>query len=199
MKRDTNRAARVARAVRLPVVLKHWTRHLSSYEIRDRVQEETGQDVTPRTIQNDIKYLRTQVAESAAEDVETLRRDAIATCDRAIAELWTLYDNADIKAKTNDVESVVIMDDKTKSQTAVPLKSRAGTIQRDNVRKVKILAEIREWEKMRNQLLGIDIKHIDIKSGGQTFTGFASVLPVVPDIEQIVAEVDRRRAEQADE
>lgn len=195
MKKDINQATRVARDVRLPIVLKYWTRHLSSYEIRDRVQEECGQNVTARTIQRDIEYLQTKVAADAADDLETKRRAAIATCDRAIAELWKLYDTADVKTKMNSVESLFVKNANSGISEQKPVKSYSASQQKDNVRKTKILAEIREWEKMRNQLMGIDIKHIDIKSDGKSFTGFASVLPVLPNIDQIVAEAERRRSD----
>ena len=137
--KDRNIAAKTAREIRLPVVLKYWCQHKSSYAIVPFVAAECGQNVNARTIQRDLEQKQT------------------------------------------------------------PTNSFSSSMTPDNVRKTKVLAEIREWEKMRNALMGIDVKHIDIKSDGKSFTGFASVLPVVPNIEQIIAQVDARRRENADE
>lgn len=39
----------------------------------------------------------------------------------------------------------------------------------------------------------VEQARVDITSGGKAFTGFSSVLPVVPNIEEICAEIDARR------
>ena len=58
---------------------------------------------------------------------------------------------------------------------------------------VRILAEIRKWEERRDKLLGLDKVQVDITSGGKEFKGFSSVLPVVPDIDEIVRRIDEER------
>lgn len=197
--KDRNIAAKTAREIRLPVVLKYWCQHKSSYEIVPFVAAECGQNVNARTIQRDIEYLRTRAVANANEETEKKIADAIAVCDNAIAELWSIYYAADNKTKYNSVKSVVRVDKTSGEQKQTPTNSFSSSMTPDNVRKTKVLAEIREWEKMRNALMGIDVKHIDIKSDGKSFTGFASVLPVMPNIEQIIAQVDARRRENADE
>lgn len=197
--KDHNAAAKTAREIRLPVVLKYWCQHKSSYEIAPFVAAECGQNVNARTIQRDIEYLRTRAVANANEETERKVADAIAVCDNAIAELWRIYYAADDKIKHNSVNSIIKTDKVTGVQTQTPTHSFSASTTPDNVRKTKILAEIREWEKMRNALMGIDVKHIDIKSDGKSFAGFGSVLPVVPNIEQIIAQVDARRRESADE
>lgn len=42
----------------------------------------------------------------------------------------------------------------------------------------------------------VEQARVDITSGGKAFTGFSSVLPVVPNIEEICAEIDAKREAQ---
>ena len=39
----------------------------------------------------------------------------------------------------------------------------------------------------------VEHQRVDLTTGGKAFTGFSSVLPVVPNIEEICAEIDARR------
>ena len=68
--KDRNIAAKTAREIRLPIVLKYWCQHKSSYEIVPFVAAECGQNVNARTIQRDIEYLRTRAVANANEETE---------------------------------------------------------------------------------------------------------------------------------
>lgn len=162
-----------------------------------------GYSVTPKTIKTDWDLLVSEWRAEAASNTQQACDEALMECDRAIAELWRLYEASKQKRVVKRAKvRTALVDINTFGNPVVgkPLdapgfrSNRKRRVSRRNpVGDVRILAEIRKWEERRDKLLGLDKVQVDITSGGKEFKGFSSVLPVMPGIDEIVRRIDEER------
>lgn len=203
MGRDPNTNARDLREQRMPVVSECRLKHKMTFrQIIVAVADQTKQTVTVATIKHDWDYLVKQWRTEAARNTKDACDEALMQCETVIAELWLLYENSKRtrKVKTARVKSLMTDIDAFGNPvisqplpSPVPTETESASRTEEVIGDVKILAEIRKWEERRDKLLGLDKVNIDITSGGQKFTGFSSVLPMVPNIEDIVRRIDEER------
>lgn len=138
----------------------------------------------------------------AASNTQQACDEALMECDRAIAELWRLYEaskqkrvvkRAKVRTALVDINTFGNPVVSKPLDAPVPLESETSSVTEEPVGDVRILAEIRKWEERRDKLLGLDKVQVDITSGGKEFKGFSSVLPVMPGIDEIVRRIDEER------
>jgi|GEM_PF-550164 hypothetical protein len=210
--------AKDLRDERLPIVSDCRLRYRMSFaKIAKEVEKRCGQIVNPSTIKRDWDYLVKQWRSEAAANTKDACDEELMACDVMIAELTRLYEQSKLPKKTKNAKV---------NSTLVPLNGRGNPIvgrdesgklspepfakpvatgsesaskTEERIGDVRILAELRKWHERRDRLLGLNKVQVDITSGGQKFTGFSSVLPVIPNIEEIVQKIDAARMEREEE
>lgn len=197
-------SANLLREERLPVVAKYKLRRCSFRQIIPKVEEETGQVVTVATIKRDWDLCLERWREESAKSTKEAVDAAVAECEQAIAELWELYEESK-KTKTRRTSKVKSWNVKHNAfgipkigknsalEGPVDIESERQSVEDDQIGDVRILAEIRAWEERRDKLLGLQVEHVDVTSGGKSFTGFSAVIPDVPGIVEYCARVDAER------
>lgn len=200
---NNNKSAKDRRNARLPLVSQlRLERRMSFRRIAAEVERQLGYSVTAKTIKTDWDLLVGEWRAEAAANTQQACDEALMECDRAIAELWQLYEASKqrrvvkrAKVRTALVEINTfgnpVVDKPLGSP--VPLESETSSVTEEQIGDVRILAEIRKWEERRDRLLGLDKAQVDITSGGKEFRGFSSVLPVVPGIGEFVRHIDQER------
>lgn len=200
---NNNKTAKDRRNARLPLVSQlRLERRLSFRQIAAEVERQMGYSVTAKTIKTDWDLLVGEWRTEAAGNTQQACDEALMECNHAIAELWRLYEESKRKRviKRAKVRTALVeintfgnpVVDKP-LDAPVPLESETSSVTDEPIGDVRILAEIRKWEERRDKLLGLDKVQVDITSGGKEFKGFSSVLPVVPDIDEIVRRIDEER------
>lgn len=198
-----NIVRRDRRNERLPLVARlRLEQHLSFRRIAEEIERQLGYSVTAKTIKSDWDLLVGEWRESAAVNAKQACDEALMECDMMIAELWRLYEESKKKRnmKRSKVKTALAeLNAAGKYNTGkplgapVPLESEAASTTTEKIGDVRIIAEIRKCAERRDKLLGLDRVQVDITSGGKAFKGFSSVLPVVPNIEEIVRRIDEER------
>ena len=192
---SNNKSAKDRRNARLPLVSHlRLERRMPFRQIAAEVERQLGYSVTPKTIKTDWDLLVSEWRAEAASNTQQACDEALMECDRAIAELWRLYEASKQKRVVKRAKvRTALVDINTFGNPVVgkpldapvPLESETSSVTEEPVGDVRILAEIRKWEERRDKLLGLDKVQVDITSGGKEFKGFSSVLPVVPDLSLI--------------
>nr|WP_301879978.1 hypothetical protein [Alistipes shahii] len=200
---SNNKSAKDRRNARLPLVSHlRLERRMPFRQIAAEVERQLGYSVTPKTIKTDWDLLVSEWRAEAASNTQQACDEALMECDRAIAELWRLYEaskqkrvvkRAKVRTALVDINTFGNPVVSKPLDAPVPLESETSSVTEEPVGDVRILAEIRKWEERRDKLLGLDKVQVDITSGGKEFKGFSSVLPVVPDIDEIVRRIDEER------
>ena len=200
---SNNKSAKDRRNARLPLVSHlRLERRMPFRQIAAEVERQLGYSVTPKTIKTDWDLLVSEWRAEAASNTQQACDEALMECDRAIAELWRLYEASKQKRVVKRAKvRTALVDINTFGNPVVgkpldapvPLESETSSVTEEPVGDVRILAEIRKWEERRDKLLGLDKVQVDITSGGKEFKGFSSVLPVMPGIDEIVRRIDEER------
>lgn len=200
---SNNKSAKDRRNARLPLVSQlRLERRMPFRQIAAEVERQLGYSVTPKTIKTDWDLLVSEWRAEAAANTQQACDEALMECDRAIAELWRLYEASKRKqvAVREKVRTALVQFNKLGNpvvdsplEDPVPIESERSSVTEEPVGDVRILAEIRKWEERRDKLLGLDKVQVDITSGGKEFRGFTSVLPVVQGIDEAVRRIDRER------
>ena len=168
---SNNKSAKDRRNARLPLVSHlRLERRMPFRQIAAEVERQLGYSVTPKTIKTDWDLLVSEWRAEAASNTQQACDEALMECDRAIAELWRLYEASKQKRVVKRAKvRTALVDINTFGNPVVgkPLDAPVP--------------------------LGLDKVQVDITSGGKEFKGFSSVLPVVPDIDEIVRRIDEER------
>ena len=90
---SNNKSAKDRRNARLPLVSHlRLERRMPFRQIAAEVERQLGYSVTPKTIKTDWDLLVSEWRAEAASNTQQACDEALMECDRAIAELWRLYE-----------------------------------------------------------------------------------------------------------
>lgn len=151
---SNNKSAKDRRNARLPLVSHlRLERRMPFRQIAAEVERQLGYSVTPKTIKTDWDLLVSEWRAEAASNTQQACDEALMECDRAIAELWRLYEASKQKRVVKRAKvRTALVDINTFGNPVVgkpldapvPLESETSSVTEEPVGDVRILAEIRK-------------------------------------------------------
>lgn len=194
MERNNVRVKGQLKQARLEIIAGLYKRGYSMAKIAEEVRQRLNTTCSTRTVWNDVQQLLKEWREARIEDVDQALQLELERIDESVAELWQQWDKSkeDYTAVRNRKVGVPVAPQEGSQGSS---ETEIVTIRREQedenkvgLGDVRYIAEIRNQLAERRRLLGLYApEKRDITSGGESFHGFKEVLPVMDDIEKLIA------------